>query len=551
MSASESASADTLFEQDSESPPSIAESSDDSVVDIRAFTPSPPPKAMFLNVAQNSLYNNADDRTATYDDDDDSIHAQKLPATPATLRSSCEQSHCASTLSDDETSVGETDYNTAHRSLPARETAVPTSKQACASLLGGDRAVTTPDEISVFMMTWNSESVLIAETLQRSGHEPVSMLSERWYGCKQPDFLPALIEKYIFPPSESKTADGTAVRQGKHHLIVVALQESAKPGDYLLSNALPRELGERYTLLKRGRMMGIGRTTVNALKRDGALRMRGLRLAVFVRKDFASSVHYQAENEVLCTTKDQFTRGKGGYGIVVRIDNFGLVAFLNVHLPFVASTLIDGNHARLTSGVQQQNEAFCTILQKFLEKYALHHLFVLGDFNYRVMHLADITDAAGLCREMCASDEFRDKLYRENDELLFSIRTGHLPPFQEGVNNAGPQFMPTAKMQHQRAPNDTSTASYKFGKHNHRNPSWCDRILFLPGSLQRTPTIGQLLSHAQKHKGTTFRDASAQLDTLTTPLAECTSYERFESGETMTYSDHSAVCATYTLKRRV
>jgi len=400
-----------------------------------------------------------------------------------------------------------------------------------------------PDELSIFTMTWNTESVLIAETMQRSGQEAISMYSGQWLGCLQPDFLPQLIKEHIFRGNADDNKDSND--QGRHHLLVVALQESAKPGDYLLSNALSNELGERYVLVKRGRMMGIGLTSVKALKREAALRARGLRLAIYARKDFEQFVHFQDEKAILCTIQDRFTRGKGGYGIVLRVDGFGLMAFLNIHLPFVASTLTRGNHARLTTGVRHQNEAFCTILKQFLTDRALHHLFVLGDLNYRVMHLENIVDAAGLCDEMVRSEEFRARIYAECDELRQSVSTGQLPlPFEEGIDNVGPQFMPTAKMKHDRRANSTQTGAYVFGKHNHRNPSWCDRILYLPGSLQKTRTIGQLLSDAADRQ-----QASSSAAAYSNEPARCTFYNRFESGNTMTKSDHSAVCAYFTIKR--
>ena len=397
-----------------------------------------------------------------------------------------------------------------------------------------------PKQVSILAFTWNTESVLIAETLQKNGQEPVSFYSENWLGCKQADFLPELFRKHIFDE------DGSENAQGKHHLIVVALQESAKPGDYLLSHTFGSQLGERYVLVKRGRMMGVGRTSINAIRRDYAVKVRGLRMAIYARKDFIPFVHFQAEKTVLCTIQDYFTRGKGGYGIVVRIDGFGLMAFLNVHLPFAASTLRKGNHVRQATGVRQQDDAFNNILKQFLHHQSLHHLFVLGDLNYRVQNPANVVNAADLCAAMGQREEFRRKIYLECDELRTSILSHSIPlAFQEGVDNTGPCFMPTAKMYHERESGTTVPGSYKFGTNNHRNPSWCDRILYLPGSLQKSPTISQLLSDALEKK-----DTQTNSDFISSHSAAiCTLYDRFESGETMTSSDHSAVCAYYIINR--
>ena len=120
-----------------------------------------------------------------------------------------------------------------------------------------------------------------------------------------------------------------------------------------------------------------------------------------------------------------------------------------------------------------------------------------------------------------------------SDELRKSISLKNLPlPFEEGINNAGPTFMPTAKMHHERETGSTLPGSYKFGTNNHRNPSWCDRILYLPGSLQKTPTISQLLSEAlEKNR----ENDDSDFVSSNSP-AICTYYDRFESGETMTCS---------------
>ena len=495
-----------------------------------------------------SLHNedNLFDTSSDFTDDDDNVENQNVES----ISFEDEDSPAATTTTtenDDDDNVSLFDHETDQVSTSSFSSAAVNAANLAMQYLSlkpnnNNNTKNPPKQLSILALTWNTESVLIAETLQRNGQEPVSFYSESWLGCKQPDFLPELFKKHIFEDEGSEHA------QGKHHLIVVALQESAKPGDYLLSHAFGGQLGERYVLVKRGRMMGVGRTTLNAFRREGAVRTRGLRMAIYARKDFISFVHFQAEKAVLCTMQDYLTRGKGGYGIVLRVDGFGLMAFLNVHLPFVASTLRKGNHARQATGVRQQDDAFNNILKQFLHRQALHHLFVLGDLNYRVQNPANVVNAADLCAAMGQKEEFRKKIYLECDELRKSITSKNLPlAFEEGVDNNGPSFMPTAKMHHQRDSGSTVPGSYKFGTNNHRNPSWCDRILYLPGSLQKTPTISQLLAEALERN----KDQDVTDDDLisSNSSAVCTYYDRFESGETMTNSDHSAVCAYYTINR--
>ena len=72
----------------------------------------------------------------------------------------------------------------------------------------------------------------------------------------------------------------------------------------------------------------------------------------------------------------------------------------------------------------------------------------------------------------------------------------------EGVDNKGPTFYPTSKLDKNRF--------YKTGKNNQLNPSWCDRILY------------------------TFLESKIV----------CQSYYNWDDGE-MKKSDHSAVIGEF------
>ncbi len=59
--------------------------------------------------------------------------------------------------------------------------------------------------VKIFCFTWNSESIRIAEAVRHSGEEPLSILSEYWYKCEQPDFLPELLQKYFAKEKKQRT----------------------------------------------------------------------------------------------------------------------------------------------------------------------------------------------------------------------------------------------------------------------------------------------------------------------------------------------------------
>lgn len=360
----------------------------------------------------------------------------------------------------------------------------------------------------IFVFTWNTQSVRMSETVQRSSHEPMSIISDMWYQCQDPDFLPELVEKAIASDSE---------------ILVFSLQESAKPGDYFLSHAVHKELGNRYILLCRQKMIGVGKVSYTSLKRNWEVKFRGVRIAVFVRLDFLENVELIGDTWIPCPGRERFTHGKGAVAVVVRLYEKHTIAFVNMHLPFDCTTLKGSNLLRVEKGVSVQNHAFNSILEEVSRAYPfVNYWLVMGDMNYRIFHREGEINARKIHTVLQLSEEQRQQLYKLRDELKSSIDVGSLPPFEEGVDGNGPSFMPTAKMVHHRTAGNTSTESYCFGEGNHINPSWTDRILYSSSS------------HLQGTKENTF--------------LKCIAYNRFEEGKTMTLSDHSAIIGTFELK---
>ena len=104
-------------------------------------------------------------------------------------------------------------------------------------------------------------------------------------------------------------------------------------------------------------------------------------------------------------------------------------------------------------------------------------------------------------------------MYQQYDELRQQMKKNNIYSFCEGVNNSGPQFLPTCKLDKDRGENDII---WKLGKYDQRNPSWCDRILY------------------QTYKNDTYN-------------ITCTKYDRFQSGQVMSDSDHAGVIGIYSL----
>lgn len=397
-------------------------------------------------------------------------------------------------------------------------------------MAGAAQEAATVPCLRIFCFTWNTESVRIGETLHRSGHESSSVVADQWFGCLRPDMLPDLL-RYALPHEHD-------AQQPPYDLLVFALQEAAKPGSYFLSHALPHELGSRYVLIGRSRMVGVGKTTMRSLRDEWTLKTRGLRLHVYVRAALEPHVRLIGDMYEPCGGRDLITHGKGGVGIGVHVRDHGVVGFLNVHLPFDAATLYLNNRDRVRAGVRVQNAALNALVSAFDARFHPHYLFVMGDLNYRVLHVQDVKAAAALAQRMAQGADERRRVYQQCDELRKSIDIGALPPLREGVDpDTGPaSFMPTAKLVHGRVAGATSVADYKVGKAQQRNPSWCDRILYAtrPELHQTGPPLRTAADRGRTIEGDGF--------------VTCTHYERFDVGTTMPHSDHAAVWGAYTLE---
>jgi hypothetical protein len=385
----------------------------------------------------------------------------------------------------------------------------------------GDTKICEPP-VSILALTWNAQSVRHAE-LAGTGNLPATWTSYQRY---DPDFIPALL---------------AMLRKDRHDLFVCALQEAAKPGCHLLSHALPTALADiGYVLVRRTRFMGVGKTTYQNLRDNGDLVARGLRLAVFARRAWYQGRRITVdEGSWPCPgVADRITHGKGATAISLHIPTIGRIGFFNCHLPFCAASVAADNATRIVGGVQHQAHCLRALIKSFYAAHKPHYMVVMGDMNFRMLNRIvastasddgndssdNIVDPETMWRLLAVSRESRAALYKARDELRLAIDYSALPPFCEGVDNVdGPAaFMPSGKMCHGRRPGDTSLGAYYFGHDNTQNPSWCDRILYA-----RSDSIQQQNHHQSFGLGT----------------IRCAAYDRFETGHTMTRSDHSAVVA--------
>jgi hypothetical protein len=395
--------------------------------------------------------------------------------------------------------------------------------------------------VKILIFTWNTESVRLAETLSvdemnsnREGNFPTY-----WLKSEIPDFYPHLAEK---------------IKSSHPDIVVLATQEDAYPGSYFHSHLLPEEMPKiGYSLIKRTKMIGFGKTTYNALL-EYDLKARGLRTSIYAHIGIASNIRAcesSLEKDIGSTQKNHlcspiYVRGKGGVVSYIRLAFYNqktrhelwsnppavfyysrpqylTFAFINAHLPFNADGLVESyvKHDPLIrhNDVQFQNICFNNIYKDFISNLSFKPdcVFYFGDFNYRLKQFNDAETIASVLENSYQismrnpaydSKEIYRTYYQEYDELLDQMKKGNIYHFNEGISNQGPLFLPTCKLNKHRS---SVIGSFKPGDHNQRPPSWADRILYKFDSKE----------------------------------ISCSSYERFDYGNTMKLSDHAAVVGVF------
>lgn len=354
------------------------------------------------------------------------------------------------------------------------------------------------NELAILIFSWNTQSLRLSDTPN------LLMYTE------PNDFLPFMTSK---------------ITEHKPHLVVIGFQEDSSPGSHFHSHVLPEQLPYfGYSLLKRNKCLGIGKTTYLSAM-EGAVKFRGLRMSIYIRTDCLNMVENDALERDICYrvgNKGQkfyvsnIMCNKGALISYVSYSGHRTIAIICAHLPYNSQSLIDAkvknNQMLRQNEINYSNIVFNNILESAREERSVKNIIYFGDFNYRISdpQLSALT---------VANDIFRGNLffyYDNYDELKAQMERKNIYQLQEGINNNGPQFLPTAKMSKNRSDYETNNplTRWKLGKYDQRIPSWTDRILY----------------HS------------------TDEFIECLEYDSYDFGETMRKSDHQGVYALLKIK---
>jgi hypothetical protein len=387
--------------------------------------------------------------------------------------------------------------------------------------------------IKIFIMSWNTESTRLCETLdpmKKEYNRSAGVLGikniEQWYDGDIADFF----EQIKHQIQEAESPD----------LVVIGFQEDAFPGSYFHSHLLQDEMPKiGYDFIKRTKLKGVGVTTYKAIQ-NLDLMTRGLRMSIYAKKGLSEIIHaseidlrdnlgYDGQLTYICSGFNQLTRGKGAIASYIIVPTVGTFAFVCTHLPYHAKSLIDSRENKdnmiRQDALSYSNVSYNDILRTFVKNVHPNpdYVFFFGDFNYRIQYPGKASGLADMIVQNNDGIPLFNDLYQNYDEMLNQMKLGTIYGMLEGVNNEGPMFIPTCKLVKYRDNCVTLTDIdsidyYKIGKYDQRMPSWCDRILYYKYNKQVMFNL------------------------------ECISYHNFDVGKIIAKSDHSAVIGIYSLK---
>jgi endonuclease/exonuclease/phosphatase family metal-dependent hydrolase len=163
------------------------------------------------------------------------------------------------------------------------------------------------------------------------------------------------------------------------------------------------------------------------------------------------------------------------------------LSFINTHLPFLEKKTDLGKSVR-NQTIKETMEYFQKKIKSDEQKWENKKIFFMGDLNYRMdfgenkKAEEQFIDLLKKNKDTATNEIIINAMpeYLKYDQLTNSIGDNNLvllKNFKEGVDNKGPNFLPTCKLI-KKCPIE-NRREYQLAKGKRvRVPSWCDRILY-------------------------------------------------------------------------
>lgn len=267
-------------------------------------------------------------------------------------------------------------------------------------------------------------------------------------------------------------------------ILVLGFQETRYGFEYYWTNL---DLNKKYILIHKIRLNGIGNVGI-----------RGLGLYILKQKDTDLSVHFKEENWVRFNYQ---YFGKGAISALITINGTSFL-FINTHLPY--------HETWEGGGIKERVDSLNVIFEYIISKTTYDHIFILGDFNFRIhlktknRYASIITEDDPQLFELYLRNKswkllyFNDELYllsffysnfltnlksdvKHGAEYGYILEIPLLPFYRHMIDKFN--FPPTYKVYRDRTdiqnPEDDQLDIEKYYTrwNTDRIPSWCDRIL--------------------------------------------------------------------------
>lgn len=324
------------------------------------------------------------------------------------------------------------------------------------------------NQVRILCFFWNADGTRICKNLAEDN--PRGGIFD-YFGssCQTAQFFPGLTK---------------LIQQNNAEIVVIATAEEASYGSYLHSGLLSERMPE------------IGYKKIDSVAQDGVGKGT-LRLSVYSSKPELVSNIKLSMYGYICQSQ-ALGRYSGAACIQMLHSKVGDFSFIVVDLPDAYDSLKGvkedpNNVSSYRAKIRASNKA---CLLNIVDKYSprsIYHTIMLGDFNYEIE--VENTTIKKFVSELGADiSEARLKSLLAHDELRKEFWDPPLSEFQEGVNNEGPLFMPTSKMNKNRPSACRISKGQKslpidanlcFSDDGNSYPSWRDRILYRNSNQDR------------------------------------------------------------------
>lgn len=349
------------------------------------------------------------------------------------------------------------------------------------------------DTFSVMCFAWNASGLKLCETMSRTAADAARKGIRGFVTLKQPCVTPdffEVIRGYI--------------NDRRPSLVVMSTEDEDSSGTYFHSDLLPKGMKEvGYGLLKRDKLPGIGEAAalvpqlrVPSGKPSGS----ALRVSIYAQNELLPGLRIEEKlisnffpnNGMVEKSCAQGNHMSGAIGTYVWHERYGKFLFISAHLVAGINALrvgVDLDYKTYRMAARAGNSlCLISMMDTFVDSVNTvakpDHIFLLGDLNYDIV----VPGKEGRELLLYVSKDISAnamRALRPYDELTQARKEIPLLDFKEGVNDQGPLFAPTWKLNRNRGekcvpgPDTTKIETGCFADiRTGGGAGWHDRILY-------------------------------------------------------------------------